>query len=87
VALDSALRLLTVIYALHYISLSLKFLLNALEKNRPQFVAELCGSLLLAGLVIPLVLWFGLPGAILATGVWLATRLTGNMIILRKLQA
>jgi O-antigen/teichoic acid export membrane protein len=87
VALDSALRLLTVIYALHYISLSLKFLLNALEKNRPQFVAELCGSLLLAGLVVPLVLWFGLPGAILATGLWLATRLTGNVIILRKMHA
>ncbi|MGI9066483.1 MAG: lipopolysaccharide biosynthesis protein [Pyrinomonadaceae bacterium] len=87
VALDSALRLLTVIYALHYVSLTLKYLLNALEKNRPQFVAELCGSLLLAGLVVPLVLWFGLPGAILATGLWLATRLTGNMIILRQVQA
>lgn len=87
VALDSALRLLTVVYALHYFSLTLKFLLNALEKNRPQFVAELSGSLLLAGLVVPLVLWFGLPGAILVTAVWLATRLTGNVIILRKVQA
>jgi O-antigen/teichoic acid export membrane protein len=87
VALDSVLRLLTVIYALHYISLALKFLLNALEKNRPQFVVELSGSLLLAGLVVPLVLWFGLPGAILATGLWLATRLTGNMIVLHKMQA
>jgi len=87
VVLDSALRLLTVLYAFHYFSLTLKFLLNALERNRPQFVAELCGSLLLAGLVVPLVLWFGLPGAILATGVWLATRLTGNVIILRQVQA
>jgi O-antigen/teichoic acid export membrane protein len=86
-ALDSALRLLTVLYALHYVSLALKFLLNALEKNRPQFVAELCGSLLLAGLVVPLVLWFGLTGAILATAAWLATRLTGNIIILRRVQA
>lgn len=86
-ALDSALRLLTVIYALHYISLSLKFLVNALEKNRPQFVTELCGSLLLAGLIVPLVLWFGLPGAIVAIGVWLATRLTGNLIILRRVEA
>jgi len=87
VALDSALRLLTLIYALHYVSLALKFLLNALEKNRPQFVVELCGSLLLAGLVVPLVLRFGLAGAIFATGVWLATRLTGNVIVLRRVQA
>jgi O-antigen/teichoic acid export membrane protein len=87
VALDTALRLLAVICILHYISLALKFLLNALEKNRPQFVVELCGSLLLAGLVIPMVLWFGLAGAILATGVWLGTRLTGNIIILRRVQA
>ena len=39
------------------------------------------------GLVVPLVLWLGLPGAILATAVWLATRLTGNIIILRRVQA
>jgi len=87
VALASAVRLLTVIYTLHYISLSLKFLLNALEKNRPQFVTELCGSFLLAGLIVPLVLWFGLPGAMVAIGVWLATRLTGNLIILRRVEA
>ena len=86
VMLESALRLLTILYTLHYLSLTLKFLLHALERNRPQFVAELSGSLLLAGLVVPLVLWLGLPGAILATGVWLATRLTGNVIILRRVQ-
>jgi O-antigen/teichoic acid export membrane protein len=87
VALDSALRLLTVLYALQYCSLTLKFLLNALEKNRPQFVAELSGSLVLAALVVPLVLWFGLPGAIVATAAWLATRLTGNALILRQLRS
>lgn len=83
--LESALRFLTVFYILHYLSLTLKFLLNAVEKNRPQFVAELSGSLLLAALVIPLVLWFGLPGAILVTGIWLAARLTGNVFIMRRI--
>jgi len=86
VSLGNALRLLTVFYALYYISLTLKFLLNALEKNRTQFVVELCGSLLLAALLVPMVLWFGLPGAIFATGVWLAIRMTGNVIILRQVQ-
>jgi hypothetical protein len=47
-------------------------------------MVEFCGGLLLTGLLVPLVLWFGLLGAILATGVWLAIRLTGNLIILRK---
>jgi O-antigen/teichoic acid export membrane protein len=83
VQLENALRLLTVLYALHYVSLALKFLLNALEKNRVQFVVEFCGGLLLIALLVPLVLWFGLLGAIVATGVWLAIRLTGNLIILR----
>jgi O-antigen/teichoic acid export membrane protein len=87
VVLDSALRLLTVVYALNYFSMTLKFLLNALEKNRLQFVVELWGSLLLAGLVVPLVLWFGLPGAILATGLGLAARLTSNVIVLRQVKA
>jgi O-antigen/teichoic acid export membrane protein len=86
VVLDTALRLLTVVYALQYFSLTLKFLLNALEKNRLQFVVELCGSLLLTGLLVPLVRWFGLPGAILATGLGLATRLTSNVIILRQVK-
>ena len=84
VALDSALRLLTVLYALHYVSLSLKFLLNALEKNRPHFVVESFASLLLAGLVVPLVLWFGLLGALIATGAWIAARVTGNSFIVRQ---
>jgi O-antigen/teichoic acid export membrane protein len=84
VRLENALRLLTVFYALHYISLALRFLVNALEKNRMQFVVEFCGSLLLTVLLVPLVLWFGLVGAILATGAWLAIRLTGNLIILRQ---
>ncbi|HVQ40496.1 MAG TPA: hypothetical protein VMS31_23340, partial [Pyrinomonadaceae bacterium] len=87
VVLESSLRLLTIIYAFHYVSLSLKFLLNALEKNRQQFVVELYGSLLLAGLGVPLVLWFGLPGALIATGVWIAARLTGNGIILRHVES
>jgi O-antigen/teichoic acid export membrane protein len=84
VKLENSLRLLTVFYALHYISLALKFLLNALEKNRMQFMVEFCGSLLLTALLIPLVLRFGLLGAILATGVWLAIRLSGNIFILRQ---
>jgi O-antigen/teichoic acid export membrane protein len=86
VVLENALRLLTVFYALHYVALTLKFLLNAIEENRPQFVAELCGSLLIAGLVVPMVLWFGLPGAILAIGLWITARLVGHIIILRHLQ-
>jgi O-antigen/teichoic acid export membrane protein len=87
VVLDSALRLLTVVYVLNYFSLTLKFLLNALEKNRLQFVVELGGSLLLVGLVVPLVLWFGLLGAILVTGLGLATRLASNVVILRHVKA
>jgi len=87
VVLASALRLLTVVYALNYFSLTLKFLLNALEKNRLQFVVELCGTLLLAVLVVPLVLRFGLEGAILATGLALATRLASNVVILRQVKA
>ncbi len=87
VALSGVVRLLTVVYALHYLSLTLKFLLNAVEKNRPQFVTEICGTVLLVGVGVPLVLWFGVAGAILATGVWILTRLTGNTIILRQMQA
>jgi O-antigen/teichoic acid export membrane protein len=85
--LDSALRLFTVLYALHYSSLALKFLLNALELNRPQFIVELCGTLLLTALLVPLVLWFGLAGAIVATGAWLAARLTGNALVLRQVRS
>jgi O-antigen/teichoic acid export membrane protein len=87
VRLDSALRLLAVVYAFTYVSLTLKCLLNALEINRPQFMVELSGGLLLAGLVVPLVLRFGMPGAILAMGLSLATRLTSNAIILRQVRA
>jgi O-antigen/teichoic acid export membrane protein len=84
VKLENSLRLLTVLYALHYISLALKFLLNALEKNRQHFMVEFCGSVLLVVVLVPLVLQFGLLGAILATGVCLAIRLGGNLIILRR---
>jgi O-antigen/teichoic acid export membrane protein len=84
VVLDSALRFLTVAYAMHYFSLSVKFLLNALEENRGQFVAELCGSVVLAILVVPLVMFFGLRGAIFVTTAWLGMRLIGNLITLRR---
>ena len=87
VSLGNALRLLTVFYVLYYLSLALKSLLNALEENRTQFVVDVCGGLLLVGLVVPLVLWSGVSGAIFATGVWLAIRLAGNVIILRQVQA
>jgi len=85
-ALEEPLRLLTIIYVLRYSSMTLTFLLNALEKNRVQFVFELCGSLLLGGLVVPLVVWFGLSGAILAIGLLAATRLAGNVLILRSVK-
>ena len=80
--LEDPLRLLTVVYLLRFFSMTLTFLLNALEKNRVQFVFELCGTLLLGGLVVPLVVWFGLSGAILAIGLLAAARLTGNVLIL-----
>jgi O-antigen/teichoic acid export membrane protein len=85
-ALEGPLRLLTIVYVLRYFSITLTFLLNALEKNRVQFVFELCGSLLLGGLVVPLVVWFGLSGAILATGLLAAARLAGNFLILRSVK-
>jgi O-antigen/teichoic acid export membrane protein len=84
--LEGPLRLLTIVYVLRYFSMTLTFLLNALEKNRVQFVFELCGSLLLGGLVVPLVIWFGLSGAILAIGLLVAVRLTGNVLILRSVK-
>jgi O-antigen/teichoic acid export membrane protein len=86
--LDSPLRLFTVIYVLNYFSMTLRFLLNALEeKNRVQFVVELCGSLSLGGLLVLLVLWLGMSGAILATGLWAVARLTSNLLILRQVKA
>jgi O-antigen/teichoic acid export membrane protein len=85
-ALAEPLRLLTIVYVLRYFSITLTFLLNALEKNRVQFVFELCGSLLLGGLVVPLVVWFGLSWAILAIGLLAATRLAGNVLILRSVK-
>jgi O-antigen/teichoic acid export membrane protein len=85
--LEEPLRLLTIVYVLRYFSMTLTFLLNALEKNRVQFVFELCGSLLLGGLVVPLIVWFGLSGAILAIGLLASTRLAGNVLILRSVKA
>jgi O-antigen/teichoic acid export membrane protein len=65
----------------------LKFLLNALEENRSQFIAELVSSLLLAVMIIPLVYAFGLMGGLVATGAWLCARFVSNAIILRQTQA
>jgi O-antigen/teichoic acid export membrane protein len=86
--LVSPLRLLAVIYVLNYFSMTLRFLLNALEeKNRVQFVVELCGSLAIGGVLVLLVLWFGTSGAIVATGLWTVARLTSNVLILRQVKA
>ena len=82
--LDNALRLFAVAYAFYYFSLVMKFLLNALEENRSQFVAELASSLLLAVIIAPLVFGYGLAGGILATGVWLFARFCCNAVILRQ---
>jgi O-antigen/teichoic acid export membrane protein len=85
--LDGALRLFTLAYLFYYFSLVLKFLLNALEENRSQFIAELSSSLLLAIMIIPLVFAYGLTGGLIATGAWLCARFISNAIILRQTRA
>jgi O-antigen/teichoic acid export membrane protein len=85
--LDYPLRLLTVVYVLNYFSMTLRCLLNALEeKNRVQFLVELCSTLLFGGLVVLLVFGFGIAGSILAVGLWAAARLTSNVLILRQVK-
>lgn len=85
--LDGALRLFTAAYLFYYFSLVLKFLLNALEENRSQFIAELVSSLLLAVMIVPLVFAYGLTGGLVATGAWLCARFISNAIILRQTHA
>jgi O-antigen/teichoic acid export membrane protein len=85
--LDGALRLFAIAYLFYYFSLVLKFLLNALEKNRSQFIAELVSSLLLAIMIVPLVFAYGLMGGLVATGLWLCARFISNAIILRQTRA
>ena len=87
VGLTVALRLLALAYLFYYLSLAFKFLLNALEENRAQFAAEVVSSSLLAIIIVPSVIIFGVNGAIVALGVWFSVRLAGNLFILRRVKS
>lgn len=85
--LDQDIRLFAVVYFLFFISLAMKFLLNALQQTRRQFVAELVCGCWLGVIIVPLVLRFGLAGAIGALGLWFAARIICGAVILRKVSA
>jgi O-antigen/teichoic acid export membrane protein len=85
-ALTGPLRLFALVYAIYYLTLAVKFLLNALEENRAQFTAELLSSLVLVTTIVPLVIFYGLSGAIAATGAWFAVRLACNAVVMRQLK-
>ena len=85
VTLAGPLRLLALVYVLTYCSGTIKLFLNALElKNRALFLIESCACVLLGVLLVPLVLRFGLSGAVVATGLSLGLRLVSNLILLRR---
>jgi len=87
IGLTVALRLLALAYLFYYLSLAFKFLLNALEENRAQFAAEVVSSSLLAIIIVPSVIIFGVSGAIVALGIWFSVRLAGNLFILRRVKS
>jgi O-antigen/teichoic acid export membrane protein len=85
-ALTGPLRLFALVYAIYYLTLAVKFLLNALEENRAQFTAELVSSLILVSTIVPLVIFYGLLGAIVATGAWFSARLACNAVVMRQMR-
>jgi O-antigen/teichoic acid export membrane protein len=86
IGLNGALRLLALAYVVYFLSLATKFLLNALEENRAQFVAEFVSSSFLVVIIVPSVIFFGVSGAIVALGVWFTVRLAGNAVILQRVK-
>lgn len=85
ILIEGPLRLLAFTYLLTYCALATKFFLNALEtRNRAQFLIDLSSCALLGALLIPLTLRFGLPGAIIASGLSLAARLACNATLVRQ---
>jgi len=85
--LGQDIRLFAAVYMLFFVFLALKFLLNALQETRAQLVAELICCGLLGIVIVPLVLEFGLAGAIGALGLWFGARVICSAVILRRVSA
>jgi glycosyltransferase involved in cell wall biosynthesis/O-antigen/teichoic acid export membrane protein len=80
-------RLFALVYFLFFVSLALKFLLNALQETRKQLFCEVLCCCLLAIAIVPLVTVFGLAGAIGSLGLWLIARVICGAVILSKVSA
>lgn len=88
VVLDWPLRLLALTYVITYGAMAIRFFLIAIEiKNRAQFLLELCWSVVFIALLIPLTLHWGVAGAIVATGISQAAKLTSNLMLARQLRS
>jgi O-antigen/teichoic acid export membrane protein len=85
VLLEGPLRLLALTYILSYWALAIRLFLIAVEsKNQTQFFLELSWSVLFFALLIPLTFHWGLAGAIVATGICQAAKLSSNLMLMRQ---
>jgi O-antigen/teichoic acid export membrane protein len=83
--LDGPLRLLALTYVLTFWALAIRYFLIAVEsKNQAQFLIELSGSTLFIVALIPMTFRWGVPGAIVATGLSQAAKLASNLILMRQ---
>ena len=88
IALDWPLRLLALTYVFTYWAMAIRFFLIAVEsRNRAQFLFEVSWTALFVVLLIPLTLRWGVAGAIVATGLSQAAKLTSNLMLMRQVKA
>jgi O-antigen/teichoic acid export membrane protein len=88
VVLDWPLRLLALTYVVTYGGMAIRYFLIAVEaRNRALFLFELCCGLLFIALLIPMTLYWGVAGAIIATGISQGTKLISNLALARQVKS
>jgi O-antigen/teichoic acid export membrane protein len=68
--------------------MAIRYFLIAVEaRNRALFLFELCCGLLFIALLIPMTLYWGVAGAIIATGISQGTKLISNLALARQVKS
>lgn len=85
-ALEAFLHLYVLLYVLTYISIVIRCCLNSFEENRADFLAQVASSLAIVISVVPLVVWGGVQGGILAACFSVSTRVVVSGYFLQRLR-